>query len=556
MNKVIGNRYQIISHIGKGGMANVYLAYDVILKREVAIKVLKADLAEDKVSLERFAREAGATTTLSHPNIVDVYDVGDEGDDHYIVMEYIKGYTLKQLIKKRGAIPFKESVWMIKQLSGALMEAHRNNIIHRDIKTQNVLIKPDGTIKLSDFGIAIANGDIEITSKDSVIGSVHYLAPELSKGKPASMQSDIYSLGIVFYELLTGDVPFKGDNAVQVALKHIKETIPSVRSINPEIPQSVENIILKATCKNPNYRYKNIGLMIKDLNECLKKEHINDKKIVLTPNGWANETAKKKTKEKEFSNKLLIIVVSLLSILMLTLILTVSGLLNFKGKNPVVPDIINHTLQEAKDILAVDGIEIDETRIEWVLTDSVEKNRIVSVSPEVGKQLEKGAKVKVVVSDGVYSILDDYVGKNYMTVQDALNKLNFRVKLVGKESQATPGTVLSQSLEPGFKFDSSVNNDITIEYAVEKLVILDIDLIGKDIKYAANLLEEMNYNYRLVEQGLDFFTMQELEYSEPETVVKTDPSIGSSFVPGDDFYINLYYYRKAETPAEETGEAE
>ena len=279
MSNTIGNRYEIMKLLGRGGMADVYLAFDVILNRHVAVKIMKSDMADDDLARERFRREAEAVTQLSHPNIVDVYDVGEDGDRNYIVMEYVKGYTLKQLIKKRGPIPYKEAVWMMKQLAGALMEAHRNNVIHRDVKSQNVLIKDDGTIKLSDFGIALANGSIQITHEDSVIGSVHYLAPELSKGKQATMQSDIYSLGIVFYELLSGDVPFKGDTPVQVALKHIKQEIPSVRSMNPDIPQSVENIVIKATAKNLNNRYKNIALMLKDLNDCLKKEHRNDQKI-------------------------------------------------------------------------------------------------------------------------------------------------------------------------------------------------------------------------------------------------------------------------------------
>ena len=191
MSEYIGNRYKIVKLIGKGGMADVYLAYDEILKREVAVKILKADMADDEMALERFKREAGAVTKLSHPNIVDVYDVGDDGDKHYIVMEYVKGYTLKQLIKKRGPIPVREAVWVMRQLAGALMEAHRNNVIHRDVKSQNVLIKDDGTVKLSDFGIAVANDAMQITHKNAVLGSVHYLAPELSRGKQATMQSDI-----------------------------------------------------------------------------------------------------------------------------------------------------------------------------------------------------------------------------------------------------------------------------------------------------------------------------------------------------------------------------
>ncbi len=213
----IANRYEVIREIGKGGMANVYLAFDTILNRQVAIKILKSDMANDPVSLERFKREANTSTKLFHPNAVEVYDVGEQGNMHYIVMEYVKGHTLKQLIQRRGALPPKEAVWIMKQLTGALLQAHKNGIIHRDIKSQNVLIKDDGTVKLADFGIAVLNDAMQLTSKGSILGSVHYLAPELAKGGQATMQSDIYSLGIVFYELLTGDVPFKADSPVQVS---------------------------------------------------------------------------------------------------------------------------------------------------------------------------------------------------------------------------------------------------------------------------------------------------------------------------------------------------
>ena len=277
----IAGRYEIIKEIGKGGMANVYLALDTILNREVAVKVLKGDMADDPVALERFKREANASTKLSHPNAVDVYDVGDEGNNHYIVMEYVKGHTLKQLIKRRGALPPKEAVWIMKQLSGALLEAHKNGIIHRDIKSQNVLIKDDGTVKLADFGIAVINNAMQITSKNSVLGSVHYLAPELAKGGAATMQSDIYSLGIVFYELLTGDVPFKADTPIQVALEHVRNNVPSVRRFNPDIPQALENIITKATARSLEDRYANIALFIKDLNRCLSKEAANDEPLQL-----------------------------------------------------------------------------------------------------------------------------------------------------------------------------------------------------------------------------------------------------------------------------------
>lgn len=279
MAKVIAGRYELVKCIGHGGMADVYLALDLILDRQVAIKILKPDSNADKVALERFAREAQASTQLSHPNIVDIYDVGDDDNIHYIVMEYVKGHTLKQLIKKRGPLPTRETIWIMKQLTSALMEAHKNGLIHRDIKSQNILIKDDGTVKLADFGIAILNNAIQLTSKDSVLGSVHYLAPELVKGEKSSMKSDIYSLGIVMYELLRGDVPFKGDNPAQIALKHMKQEIPNVREYNPQIPQSVANIITKACAKDPKDRYDNAALMLKDLNVCLNNDHLNDEAV-------------------------------------------------------------------------------------------------------------------------------------------------------------------------------------------------------------------------------------------------------------------------------------
>ena len=554
MSEYIGNRYRIVKLIGRGGMADVYLAYDVILKREVAVKVLKSDMADDDTALERFKREAGAVTKLSHPNIVDVYDVGDDGDKHYIVMEYIKGYTLKQLIKKRGPIPYKEAVWMMKQLAGALMEAHRNNVIHRDIKSQNVLIKDDGTIKLSDFGIALANGAMQITKKDSVLGSVHYLAPELSRGKQASMQSDIYSLGIVFYELLTGDVPYKADNPVQVALMHIKNDIPSVRSINPEIPQSVENIVIKSTAKNPSDRYKNIALMLQDLNECLKKEHRNDAPISLketkTKNNKENvhisRLADKNKKSEEgkasFFSKAFLITASLMSIVILIAVLFLTGIIGNRSHFVTVPDLRNMTVQEAKDLLAQKDLEVDDSRITWVLSDTIEKDRIISSNPLANEEVEIGTKIKLTVSNGLYSVLDNYVGRNYESVRDELNSLNFNVKLVPVESDYEAGLVIEQSLPEGTKYDASQNNEITIRYSMENKEVILADLIGWDIARAAEYLEENNISYVLSEEDRSFFTEEELVNTDVNKVVKTSPELGKAFTDTSDLQVVIYYY--------------
>ena len=275
----INNRYEIVKNIGEGGMANVYLANDTILERKVAVKVLRGDLSADDKFIRRFEREALSVSNLSHPNIVEVYDVGVEEGSHYIVMEYIDGKTLKQLLKKRESLTLSEVIDIMTQLTDGISHAHESYIIHRDIKPQNIMIEDDGRVKITDFGIAMALNATQLTQTNSVMGSVHYLPPEQASGKSATVKSDIYSMGILMYELLTGNVPFKGDNAVEIALKHMKDKIPSVRKQDPSIPQSVENIILKATAKNPRNRYDSAKEMHEDLLHCLDEEHANDKKV-------------------------------------------------------------------------------------------------------------------------------------------------------------------------------------------------------------------------------------------------------------------------------------
>ena len=551
MTQVIGGRYQITKLIGKGGMAEVFLAWDNILNREVAIKVLKSDMSDDDVALERFKREAGATTKLSHPNIVDVYDVGDDGDSHYIVMEYIKGYTLKQLIRRRGAIPYKESVWMIKQIAGALMEAHRKGIVHRDVKSQNVLLKPDGTVKLSDFGIALANGSMQITSKDSILGSVHYLAPELSRGKQASMQSDIYSLGIVFYELLTGDVPFKAETPVQVALLHVKEEIPSVRKLNPNIPQSVENILIKATAKSLTNRYKNIAIMIKDLNECLKPEHLNDSKLVL--DGYKEEGVKQTiqvaseniTPKKEKKKVPIVFVVSMtiISILAILIILFLSGIIGVKEKMTTVPNVIGLTILEAKDRLSEYNLVLDDSHTTYELSEDMQKDKIISIYPKSGDEVEINTKIKAVVSEGICSILDNYVGKDYKEAKKDLESKKFKVRtssVVNKDVKA--GTVVSQSKPEGTKYNPEINNDITLTYAVDENITIDLAIKGESLDVAKQYFETNDMKYSFVSLDKSEFSEEELSEAKPNTVIKTNPELGSSYEIGSDVEIIVYYF--------------
>ena len=274
--QLVDDRYEILKTIGEGGMANVYLAFDNILKRQVAIKVLRGDLATDEKFVRRFQREALSASSLSHHNIVQIYGVGEDDGDYYIVMEYVPGKNLKQLLKKREKLTVHEVVDIMLQITSAMGAAHDNLIIHRDLKPQNILIKDDGEIKITDFGIAMALNATQLTQTNSAMGSVHYFPPEQANGKGATLKSDVYSLGIMMYELLTGVLPFRGDNAVEIALKHLKEPFPNIRDEYPEIPQSIENILKTATAKNPKNRYANANEMHEDLATCLDKDRLNE----------------------------------------------------------------------------------------------------------------------------------------------------------------------------------------------------------------------------------------------------------------------------------------
>ena len=548
MSKIFAKRYEIIRLLGHGGMADVYLALDKILNREVAIKVLKSDMSSDPVSLERFNREANASTKLSHPNIVDIYDVGEDNGQHYIVMEYVKGYTLKQLIQRRGAIPPREAVWMTKQLAGALMEAHKNGLIHRDIKSQNVLIKDDGTIKLADFGIAILNNSMQLTSKDSVLGSVHYLAPELAKGSSASMQSDIYSLGIVFYELLTGDVPFKGDTPVQIALMHIKNDLPDVKRFNPLIPQSVVNVLMKATAKNVKDRYDNIALMIKDLNTCLDESRLNEKPINVSANQKVskeiNISGQAKPKGHKKLSTLMITAISLFSVLAICLILVLAGVFNGKNsKSLKVPEIVDLRLASALDALDAAGIECDFP-IDYVLTDDIDEGIVISVVPSEGSEIEKGTKVKLTVSNGILSVMDDYVGKNISEVRKLINNPHIVIKTNAEDNDdKEAGTILKQEgIIPGEKYDPSVNRNIIFTVSYPTQTNVPVQLLGREVDDAYDYLEELGFNVKTELIDKDELSNSELNTYDAGEVCKVEPAEGSPFTKGDDSYITIYFY--------------
>jgi len=567
MSEYIAKRYQIIKLIGKGGMADVYLAIDTILDREVAIKILKSDLTNDPVALERFSREARASTQLMHPNCVEIYDVGEDNGRHYIVMEYIQGYTLKELLKKRGAIPYKEAVWMMKQITSALMEAHKNGIIHRDIKSQNVLIKSDGTIKVVDFGISQINDAVQVTAKDAVLGSVHYLAPELVKGASATMKSDIYSLGIVFFELLAGDVPFKGDGAVQVALQHVRNELPSLRKINSNIPQSVENIVIRACAKKPSERYENAAFMMRDLNNCLKPEHANDPKITSISNTAQdytlknevvkeeiktnnNSMKKKKKAAKKKSNALSYVIAGAIvfficTVVLLTLVLC--GVIKFNNNEVTVPSIKNYSLTEASDLLNQNNLFLDLDNVERQMTDDVEAGLIISSTPAAGTSVEKGSRVKVVVSEGKYTVMENYVGKNIDDVKAILSQTNIEAEAKAVDSKETPGTIVSQSgLNPGDKINPNETSKVIFEYSKELTIRIPYDILGKTVDEAVKLFQDKSFKVKTEILKSSDCTAEEIARYGINKVIRISPAPGEFYEQTDDSAIIIYFITEIE----------
>ena len=570
-NNMIANRYEVFKHIGQGGMADVFLAMDTILNREVAIKILRSELCADPVSVVRFEREAQAATTLSHPNIVEIYDVGEYKGHRYIVMEYVPGRTLKQVIRSRGSLEPDEAIDIEKQLVSAVSEAHHKGIIHRDIKPQNIIVKSDGSIKILDFGIAIAKGNIQVTQANNVMGSVHYLAPELAKGKPASVQSDIYALGIVLFEMLSGDVPFKADSAVQVALMQMRNEMPSIRTINPSIPQSIENIITRATAKDPSKRYSSCVDMLDDLRTCFRRDRINERKLVLSPRqadreqGYNEENVdsskdkvvKPAVAKKKNNNILLKVVVAILVLLASVggvYGVIQSGIFDPKKDIAVVPDLLGRSITEAKDLCIEANLVLDTSNITYTLTDTTSKGQIIETDPVSGTEIEKGRRIKVTVSSGIAEVADNYIGWN---ITDATSDIaskknsngiekykNTKVTTVEETSEnSTPGEVIKQELlEPGTRFNPDNTTEIRLVYASYPTIVIPGNLEGMSIEEAEKVLQDMGAMVLASNLDTTNLTPEEIENLQTGVVIKTDPELGSEYTQREDNYIILYYY--------------
>jgi len=550
MKELIANRYLIKRKLGEGGMADVYLAHDSFLNREVAVKILRGKLSLDPVALLRFQREANAASRLNHPNIVEIYDVGEDEGQHFIVMEYIRGKTLKELIAARGAMDQQEALQIMDQLLAAIIEAHKNNIIHRDIKPQNILIKDDGTVKIADFGIATVSDAVQLTQTDTVLGSVHYLAPELARGEAASFQSDIYALGITLYEMLTGKAPYNGDTPVQIAMKHMREDIPSVRDFNPTVPQSLENVIIAATAKNKAHRTKMAVDMHQALKECLNDKHKNDPKLVFKADTLNDQTITiDQVSKMEKPKRRIGLLPALIGIGFMALVafgiygyILLSGIFNPAVELVTVPEVSGMTRDEAEDALLAEGITASGS-IRYELTDDLASGLVVKTTPSAGTKIEKGSLVTLTLSKGMYFVVGDYVNQKLDDVEALLQdtKITIRVQY-DFNSTADDGTILAQEgLTVGQKIDPSVTYEL--KFTVAGKVSFNIpDLIGYNITIAQNQLIGLGAIVELKVLDTTSMTPEQIALLSKNTVISMDPTPGTFYTQTDKTKIVLSYY--------------
>ena len=552
----INDRYQIIKSIGEGGMANVYLAYDTILDRSVAVKVLRGDLATDEKFVRRFQREALSASSLSHPNIVEVYDVGEDNGFYYIVMEYIEGRHLKELIKKRTKLTLSESIDIMMQICEGIATAHDSYIIHRDIKPQNIMILDSGLVKITDFGIAMALNSTQLTQTNSVMGSVHYLPPEQASGKGSTMQSDIYSMGILMYELLSGELPFRGDNAVEIALKQLKEPLPDIREKIKDLPNSVYNILKKATAKNPKNRYADASEMYEDMKTALSDDRINEPIYEYKlPEFEENEktqkkvkeTAKKAAKEEEIvvskkvtdeevkkENKLLIFLGTIFTsiVILVTAIFVLLPKLT-SVEDVRVPEVSGLTIVKAEEKLMNAGLTI-QTELKYTASESIEEGLVVKTDPGTGRTVKEGTEVTLYISSGSNAlILENYVGKNYIAIKAVLETYKMNVIIEEEEvdnpHEYSATEILAQEPAPG----TSLPEGSTVT-----LYIPDIEEVYPDFTTGDYTLAEIQKFANEYKINLKIAYQKTNEYA-PGTIIKQSRAAGTTIATGAIFTITI-----------------
>ena len=527
IGKIFAGRYRIIKQIGRGGMADVYLAKDLILDgEEVAVKVLRTNYQTDPIAVARFQREARAMADLDHPHIVRITDIGEEDGQQYLAMEYVAGLDLKRYIKEHYPLSNEEAVRIMGQILLAMRLAHTRGIVHRDLKPQNILLTPDGTAKVTDFGIAVAFAETSLTQTNSMLGSVHYLSPEQARGSKATVQSDIYAMGIIFYEMLTGHIPYDGDSAVTIALQHFQKPLPSVIAENPSVPQALENVVIKATAKKLTDRYQSVAEMYVDLSSSLSYNRRNEPKLVFNdttkadtktlpkvsqstltsipkvqtqspkpqaakPNQQVLEDnyATKPVKKRKFRVRYMILLASI--------VLVAASLIWILSRTPAtiaIPNVSGQTVAEAKETLKKANFEIGEEKSE--ASEKVEEGRIIRTDPDAGTGRKEGSKINLVVSSGKQSFqLSNYIGRKSTDVIAELKQKKVPENLIKIEeeesSESEAGTVLRQSPAAGTTYDLSKASTITLTVAKKVTSVAMPSYIGSSLEFTKNNLVQI-----------------------------------------------------------------
>lgn len=526
IGKIFAGRYRIIKQIGRGGMADVYLAKDLILDgEEVAVKVLRTNYQTDPIAVARFQREARAMADLDHPHIVRITDIGEEEGQQYLAMEYVAGLDLKRYIKEHHPLSNEEAIRIMGQILLAMRLAHTRGIVHRDLKPQNILLTPDGTAKVTDFGIAVAFAETSLTQTNSMLGSVHYLSPEQARGSKATVQSDIYAMGIIFYEMLTGHIPYDGDSAVTIALQHFQKPLPSVIAENPSVPQALENVVIKATAKKLTDRYKSVAEMYVDLSSSLSYNRRNEPKLVFDdatktdtktlpkvpqstltsipkapiqegrpqPKPQPHQTEKavpspKPTKRRRMKARY--------PILFATFLLVVTSLVWILYRTPAtiaVPKVAGQTVAEAKEALKKANFEVGEEKAE--ASDKVEEGRVIRTDPDAGTARKEGTKINLIVSSGQQSFqLGNYLGRKSSDVVAELKGKKVPENLIKIEEEESneieAGTIMKQSLPEGTTYDLSKATQIVLTVAKKVNSISMPSYIGSSLEFTKiNLIQ-------------------------------------------------------------------
>lgn len=553
MSKLLAGRYELIEKIGEGGMAVVYKAKDRLLNRYVAIKILRPEFTQDEQFLDSFKRESQAAAGLQHPNIVSIYDVGRTGNINFIVMELVDGRPLSDFIKENGRLDYKTTIDIAKQVASALAIAHKHQIIHRDVKPHNIMITSDGVAKLTDFGIARAVSNATMVADTSkIIGSVHYFSPEQARGAYVDERSDIYSLGIVMFEMLTGRVPFDGETPVEVALKHINEDVPSPAKLVPGIPPALDKVVLKATDKYQTERYKSADEMLEALknvefvtqmvgdrvfagetdNKPRRDESLvapvmssrredREQEMVIAP---ANPRKPKvKPDDKKKKKRAIIIGVAAAAILALFGILYVSGIIGGGGKEVTVPDVKGMSYSEAKEVLEAKGLKIEKAD-EPIASQKIEKGKIVSQTPSKNSKVKKGRTVRVILSAGNTELkVPDLKGLSYKEAKTLLSEMGLQISK-GDEvdsDSVTEGLIASQY--PSAKTKVDKGDIITVNISKGKKDAVIPKLVGTTFTSESDVSDTLSkYGYKLGKVSY------EESYETPGTIIKQSPDAGTT----------------------------